>query len=254
MRGMVCGYVVRADTGGSIAGVTVVGTTLEARLAPEADAEAADTEANAGADLATGVARAFDGTPWPYSAHRSDVSAVTDGAGRFLFEQLPQGRWSLRAYGPRGETAGEVRVRVFDDSVNAVTITLAGFAVGAPVTPRGSRRHAKGGRGSGGGGGAMRGATGGVRGRVLHEVYATPVPDAAVTVVRGAGPAPDIAPLTDAEGQFAFDGLAAGEWVLRAHGPGGETGEAIVRVAAGAVVPAAIYVAHGAAWGGAEAG
>jgi len=57
-----------------------------------------------------------------------------------------------------------------------------------------------------------------------------PVRDATITIIRGAGPAPDIAPLTDRGGWFALDGLPAGDWVFRAVGPGGEPGEATVEV------------------------
>ena len=58
----------------------------------------------------------------------------------------------------------------------------------------------------------------------------------------GAGPSPDIAPLTDSGGWFKLDKLQAGEWVLRAHGPGGETGEATVMVSVGSAVTTTIQV------------
>ena len=84
--------------------------------------------------------------------------------------------------------------------------------------------------------------TGGVRGRVVRASDGAPLPERTVVVVRGAGPAPDIAPLTDASGRFALDGLPAGEWVLRAIGPAGETGETTLRVAADRVTETVIEV------------
>ena len=43
-----------------------------------------------------------------------------------------------------------------------------------------------------------------------------------------------------------LDGLPAGDWLLRALGPGGETGESTVRVSAGSVTDAVIKVVGGA--------
>ena len=85
----------------------------------------------------------------------------------------------------------------------------------------------------------MRGS---VRGRVVRTHDEQPVPDATITVVSGAGPAPDIAPLTNQEGTFSLDGLPPGEWVLRAMGPEGEVVEAAASVSAGSVADVTIYV------------
>lgn len=63
----------------------------------------------------------------------------------------------------------------------------------------------------------------------------TPIPDAAITVVNGPGPAPDISPLTDRSGWFTFDGLLPGVWLLRALGPDGSSGERTARVNPGAM-------------------
>ena len=83
---------------------------------------------------------------------------------------------------------------------------------------------------------------GSVRGRVVRSQDGQPMPDASITVVSGAGPAPDIAPLTNQEGAFSLDGLPPGEWVLRAIGPEGETGEATALVSAGSVADVTLYV------------
>jgi hypothetical protein len=152
-----------------------------------------------------------------------DVAPVTDDDGSFALDGLPPGEWLLRALGPAGEV-GNATVQVFDTAVNDVTIEVGG-------EPRAPRR----------GGGTRpshrteRGMRGSVRGRVVRVDNGEPVPDAAITVVRGAGSAPDIAPLTNDAGVFNLDGLPPGEWVLRAIGPDGETGEATAQVSAGSV-------------------
>jgi hypothetical protein len=244
MRGSVCGYVVRGG-GNAVAGTTVVGipvastpagTTAPAGPAPDPDS-GAPTD-----DVAGG--------PWP-DLPAPEVSTLTDGAGHFTFERLREGRWLLQARGSRGERTGETRVHVFDNSMSAVTITVVGLAAGVRRPPD-ARRTTRTGRtmtGSPRGGGS-----GTVRGRVVRGADGSVVADATVTAVRGPGPAPDLAPMTDQDGGFVFDGLAAGSWVLRAHGPGGETGEAAVRVPDGGEVAATIPVVDGAAWGVPEIG
>jgi len=58
----------------------------------------------------------------------------------------------------------------------------------------------------------------------------TPVADATITIVRGQGSHPDVAPLSDADGWFALDALDPGLWRLRADAPDGSSGEADVDV------------------------
>lgn len=58
----------------------------------------------------------------------------------------------------------------------------------------------------------------------------SPVADAAVTIVEGPSGHIDLSPVSDADGWFALDDLAAGRWVLRALAPDGGTGEADVVV------------------------
>lgn len=85
----------------------------------------------------------------------------------------------------------------------------------------------------------MRGS---VNGRVVRADNGEPVEDATVMVLRGAGPAPDIAALTNSAGWFALDELPEGEWLLRAVSTAGETGEARVDVCAGTLASITIEV------------
>lgn len=205
MRGSIFGYVVRAYSGEPLAGATIMGS--EPGSLPAMD------EGNG---------------PRPAPC----ITAVTDSAGRFTFDDLREGNWTLWVQGSGGEPLGEATVHVFDNALSEVTIEVGGLR-------RPLRRFV-----------AMRptiamslNVPGSVRGRVIRADNGRPVADAAITVVSGAGPAPDIAPVTDGAGWFVFHGLPEGDWVLRALGPSGETGEATVRVAAGSVTEAIIRVA-----------
>lgn len=70
--------------------------------------------------------------------------------------------------------------------------------------------------------------TGHVRGYVVRAASA--VHGATVLVVAGPGAHVDLAPITDQDGSFALDDVAAGLWDLRADGPDGGSGLASVRV------------------------
>jgi hypothetical protein len=153
-----------------------------------------------------------------------ELPVTTNSAGSFAVPGLREGQWVLAARSPVGR--GQASVHVFDSAVSDVTIEVAG-----------SRRVVNRGRG-----GAERRMQGRVRGRVVRAGSGEPIEDAAITIVRGAGPAPDISPLTDAGGWFALDDLPAGDWLLRAHAPGGESGEAMARVAATSVTEVTIEI------------
>ena len=86
----------------------------------------------------------------------------------------------------------------------------------------------------------MRGT---LRGRVLSKNDGQPIADATITVVSGAGAAPDIAPLSNASGLFSLDGLPVGRWTFRAIAPDGQSGEASVTITADALANVIIYIA-----------
>lgn len=161
----------------------------------------------------------------------ADIAPLTDVAGWFVLEGLMAGKWVLHALGPAGEK-GDATVNVFDNAHSEATIEVGAVPVRPPRRNSAARTASK----------MERDMPGSVHGRVEQADGGKPVPDATIAVVKGAGPAPDIAPLTNAQGRFALDGLPAGEWVLAALTPTGETGEVTVRVSRGAVTEAVIRV------------
>ncbi|SCU90803.1 hypothetical protein CNECB9_500024 [Cupriavidus necator] len=160
------------------------------------------------------------------------IAPLTDKAGWFVLDGLPPGDWVLHASGPDGET-GEARAPVFADAFTNVTIHVAGASSDAQFPQRKSdskeplMKPMKHGR---------------VDGHVVRAGTGVPVQDASITVVWGAGPAPDIAPLTDKAGWFVLDGLPPGDWLLHASGPDGEEGEAAACVVSGGVASVTIVV------------
>lgn len=52
-----------------------------------------------------------------------DIAPVSDEDGWFALDDLPSGRWRLRARDPEGST-GEASVDIWDDSLSEVTIHL----------------------------------------------------------------------------------------------------------------------------------
>jgi uncharacterized GH25 family protein len=212
MRGSVYGYVLRAGSGEPIAGTAVVGSR-SGRPSPSDDAWS-------------------DGPQL-----EPDSVALTDGAGQFAFDDLQEGYWSFWTHGAPGENVAEATVPVFDDTLTEVKFEVSGSSIGAQQYPAARPTGRK-----------EPDVLGSVRGRVVRADSGDPLGDATITVVRGAGPAPDIAPLTDDAGRFVFDGLPAGQWLLRALGPEGETGEATVRVSANSAANVTIEVANTGEW------
>jgi len=151
-----------------------------------------------------------------------DIAPLTDSAGWFALDELPAGEWVLRVLGPNDET-GEATIPIFDHAFTTVTI-LAGTSPpdARPVTPN---------------------RTGSIEGHIIRSQTREPVENATITVVRGPGPVPDIAPLTDSTGWFALSGLLPGKWVLLARGPDDETGETTVQVLSGGFSNVTIAIA-----------
>lgn len=158
-----------------------------------------------------------------------ESSVTTDGAGYFALTGLTEGEWVLSAMSSAG--SGRAAVHVFNNAASNVTIEVAGSSRARRGSAASSMTKTE------------RSMPGSVRGRVVRADNGRPLADATIGIVSGAGPAPDIAPLTNSAGWFALEGLPAGEWVLSALGPHGETGGASVRVSAGSVADVTITVA-----------
>ena len=154
--------------------------------------------------------------------------AATDNAGWFNFDGISPGKCVLRARGPNDEI-GEAAAQIFDNAFTNVTILVATCSVdehppasGPPAIPR---------------------RTGRIEGHVIQAQTERPVENATITVVRGPGPLPDIAPLTDSTGWFELVGLLPGMWVLLARSPDDETSEMTVQVSNDELTKVTIAVA-----------
>lgn len=151
---------------------------------------------------------------------------VASSAGWFELDEVPVGDWLLRARTDAGAT-GIATVRVVANSLSKVTIAVDGLpATERPFEPIFETEG--------------RTMIGRLIGHVIYANDGSPVANATVTILRGAGPAPDIAPTTDRNGSFALDDLPAGSWLLRAIGPGGEAGLVQVSVRPGSITDAVI--------------
>ena len=156
----------------------------------------------------------------PSAAPRMTVRS--DDGGSFSIPDLAEGEWLLSA-ASGGRKSDLASVRVFENSVSELTILIAGGTQTGEVS-MGSPE------------------TGSLRGRVVRARTGKPVANATITIVQGAGPAPDIAPVTDSSGAFALDGLPKGKWVLRAIGPRGDEGKATVQIGADSTASATIEI------------
>lgn len=156
-------------------------------------------------------------------------SARTDSGGWFVLDGLPPGRWLLHAW-TEDNQMGQASAPVFVNAFSDVTIRIGAQdgegPAGDPVFKQWVARMQH----------------GSVDGRVVRAGTGEPVADATITIVKAAGPAPDIAPLTGEDGRFRLDELPPGDWTLRALGPDNETGETTVRVLAGSVAGATLVL------------
>lgn len=157
---------------------------------------------------------------------------VASSEGWFELNEMPVGDWLLRARDEAGAT-GIATVRVTHNALSEMTIAVDGLPVterpSPPYTPSADTQ----------GGTAMKGR---LIGHVIYADDGSPAADATVTILRGAGPVPDIAPITASDGSFALDDLPAGSWLLRAVGPGGETGLVQVSVRPGSITDVVIKI------------
>jgi len=211
MRGSVRGSVVGADSGYPIAGAMISGS--RAGLSP------------------------------PGSPPRTAISGRSDRSGAFGFDGLIEGEWVFTTQGSRGEVLGTATVRVLDNAFSDVTIAVRGVWGDSPIERTDSDQNVVAPRPRT----PLKSLPGSVRGVVVRDFdTGQPVPGARISVVSGEGREPDVHPVTDADGAFALDGLPEGEWLLRALGPGGETGRATVHVFENALSDVTIEIAGGA--------
>ncbi|WP_404379653.1 hypothetical protein [Caenispirillum salinarum] len=183
------------------------------------------------------------------------IAAITDAIGGFCFDGLRPGPWLLRVFGGDGRELALRHLVVHDNALTQMTLEVSGGGKAlpdplievepkpepapsgepapdiAPEPPIDPPRQA-----------ADRG-TGRLLGHVVWSDGSGAVADAAVTVAQAAGPAPDIAPLTDADGRFLLTALPSGHWVLQAMAPDGRTGRAHAAVRADETTEVVIRVA-----------
>ncbi len=117
------------------------------------------------------------------------LRVLTDDAGWFAFRDLNAGHYRISAH---GSPAQEVLL----DPFSTLTLELSALSI-APA------------------------ASGIIAGKVIAANTGFPIENASVMLISGAAPAPDIAPITNAAGEFMFAGLATGAWTLRAVSPDG---------------------------------
>ncbi|MGH7153699.1 MAG: hypothetical protein ACREF3_07190, partial [Acetobacteraceae bacterium] len=220
MRGSIYGYVVRGDSGMPVAGAKV---TILKRAGPTAE-----------------------------MLGSTAVALSTSGSGWFTFDKIPEGTWLVYAVGPRGGR-GNVEVPVFQNAVSEATVALNGLqrwladtlaSVDQSADAASADKGCDVGKRSGADwssdlavstGWKESAMTGSVRGRVVRADTGLPVESATIGILSGAGPAPDIAPLSDADGRFVMDGLPPGEWAIGAIDADGRRGSVEFRIRKSAV-------------------
>ena len=144
----------------------------------------------------------------------ADIAPVSDADGWFALDDLTPGQWRLRANAPDG-SSGEANVDVWANSLSEVTIPLAAARSAASK----QRKKSAGVRRDAGDHGGTSGR-GTVVGRVTDSVSGEPVRNAPVVVTDGPGPLPDLAYLTDDNGQFTIPEMEPGDWVLSVDADG----------------------------------
>ncbi len=135
---------------------------------------------------------------------------LSDEHGWFSASHLAPGSWRL-------ETSGSpsAHVEVLPFATCTLTLTIKAQVNQRSLPEPGSPQ------------------TGAITGQVVFAASNMPIPYASVIVLWGAGPAPDIAPMTDTAGRFILDGLSPGEWAVRAISAQGASTDVRVCVSAG---------------------
>lgn len=156
---------------------------------------------------------------------------VANSAGWFELDDVPVGDWLLRARSDAGAT-GLATVRVAANALSELTIAIDRLPAiddwpTSGIEPDFDNQEP-----------AMN--KGCLIGHVVRADDGRPVAEATVTILRGAGSAPDIALITNRNGSFALDWLPAGSWLLRAIGPNGGTGLVQVSVQPDSITDAVI--------------
>jgi hypothetical protein len=159
--------------------------------------------------------------------------ALTDEYGSFWLDRLRQGPWVFAVYTPGGDrTTAGVYVMA-----NAVTELSVDFRAELPPRQSGNNQSVTPSLGQN----AAR-QFGSIRGSVVDARTREPIADAAIVVVRGPGPAPDLSPVTNDTGTFMLDGLKPGPWDLQAADTSGYTAVASVQVRPGEIVGLTIAI------------
>lgn len=150
-----------------------------------------------------------------------DIAPLTDGNGWFVLDDLEPGRWRLRATAADG-SAAEAEAEVWANSMGEVTFALDPTLKPASKQRAGGRKPAPARKNEAG--------FGRVVGRVTDSTTGDPVVGAPVVVTDGPGPLPDLAFLTDENGDFVIPEILPGDWVLRVDADGLGQGTLMVGV------------------------
>jgi uncharacterized GH25 family protein len=140
-------------------------------------------------------------------ASKSVQSTTTDGDGWFAFRDVDAGRYLVAAAGARAQ---EINLEDFTNITLELSIPSGASEPAYEPAPEPDLSPD-----------ILGAAAASIRGRVISARNGYAIEDASVMLLSGPGSAPDIAPLTNANGEFSFHGLAAGPWTLRAIAPDG---------------------------------
>lgn len=160
--------------------------------------------------------------------------ARSDAAGWFALDGLRPGRWSVSYQDSHGAWR-QFYSHVLEQATTSIDIDVCA----SPGVPSEGQQmqtaHS----------GDEPGRPGAIAGRVIDARSGLAIADAAITMIKAAGPFPDIAPLTDAAGAFSLGDLPPGEWAFRVLCPDGRVGDGSVTVRSGRTVETVIEIGGG---------